>query len=165
MTRVLQIRFGLIFFIIFIAYYFDFKHFEFRWYQEYGGICEQWIDDDPRLGCSKGSGINIVNKLFFILDLPTIWFVWGITFLGAWFRKGNIILKLERASHLAKDVGEFVAALGAILALTKPFNEAGISQAFGVAFVGYFWGHITAIFLVTVANHLKTKDETKLVTP
>ena len=165
MTRVLQIRFGLIFFIIFMAYYFDFSHFEFRWYQEHGGICEQWIDDDPRLGCSRGSGINIVNKLFLILDPPTIWFVLGITFLGAWFRKGNIILKLERASHLAKDVGEFVAALGAIIALMRPFNEAGISQAFGVAFLGYFWGHITAIFLVTVANHLKTKDETKLVTP
>ena len=76
-----------------------------------------------------------------------------------------MILKLERASHLAKDVGEFAAALGAILALTKPFNEAGISQAFGVAFVGYFWGHITAIFLVTVANYLKTKNERELVTP
>ena len=74
-------------------------------------------------------------------------------------------MKLERASHLAKDVGEFVAALGAIIALMRPFNEAGISQAFRVVFLGYFWGHITAIFLVTVANHLKTKDETKLVTP
>ena len=165
MTRVLQIRFGLIFFIIFMAYYFDFSHFEFRWYQEHGGICEKWIDDDPRLGCSRGSGINIVNKLFLVLDPPPIWFVWGITFLGAWFWKGNMILKLERASHLAKYVGEFVAALGAIIALVRPFNEAGISQAFGGAFLGYFWGHITAIFLVTVANHLKTKDEIKLVTP
>ena len=108
---------------------------------------------------------KLVNKLFFILDAPTICFVWGITFLGVWYRKGNMILKLERASHLAKDVGEFAAALGAILALTKPFNEAGISQAFGVAFVGYFWGHITAIFLVTVANFLKTKNERELVTP
>ena len=165
MTRVLQIRFGLIFFIIFMAYYFDYFHLEFRWYEDHGGICEEWINDDPRLGCSKGSGINIANKLFFILDAPTICFVWGITFLGAWYKKGNIILKLERASHLAKDVGEFAAALGAILALTKPFNEAGISQAFGVAFVGYFWGHITAIFLVTVANYLKTKNERELITP
>ena len=165
MTKVLQIRFGLIFFIIFIAYYFDFKHFDFRWPQEHGGICEQWIDDDPRLGCSIGSGINVVNKLFLILDPPTIWFVWGITFLGAGFRKGNKILKLERASHLAKDVGEFVAALGAIIALMRPFNEAGISQAFGVAFFGYFWGHVTAIFLITVANYLKTKEETNLVSP
>ena len=74
MTRVLQIRFGLIFFIIFMAYYFDYFHLEFRWYQEHGGICEQWINDDPRLGCSKGSGINIVNKLFFkeiAMFLPT----------------------------------------------------------------------------------------------
>ena len=147
-----------------MAYYFDFMHFKFRWSQEYGGICEQWIDDDPRLGCSIGSDINVVNKLFLILDLPTIWFVWGITFLGAWFRKGNIILKLERASHLAKDVGELVAALGAIIALMRPFNEAGISQAFGVAFLGYFWGHLTAIFLITVANYLKTREENKLVT-
>ena len=51
------------------------------------------------------------------------------------------------------------------MALTRPFNEAGISHAFGVAFVGYFWGHITAIFLVTVANFLKNKDERELVTP
>ena len=61
-------------------------------------------------------------------------------------------------------MGEFAAALGAILALTKPFKEAGISQAFGVAFVGYFWGQITAIFLATVANYLKTKNVRELAT-
>ena len=62
------------------------------------------------------------------------------TIFGSWFKE-VVILKLERASHLAKDAGELAAALGAIMVFTLPFNEQMISQAFGVVFLSYFWGH------------------------
>ena len=40
---------------------------------------------------------------------------------------------LEKASHLAKDVGELGAAIGAIHTFMGVFNEAAISQAFGLS--------------------------------
>ena len=48
------------------------------------------------------------------------------------------------------------------MVFTLPFNEAMISKAFGVVFLGYFWGHFTAIILITIANYSKTKEETLL---
>ena len=83
-----------------------------------------------------------------------------ITIFGAWYKDGNLIAKLERASHLAKDAGELCAALGAIMVFTLPFNEEMINKAFGVVFLGYFWGLLTGIILITVSNYLKTKEET-----
>ena len=99
-------------------------------------------------------------SLELIFELPALIFIWGITIFGAWFKHGNLIAKLERASHLAKDAGELCAALGAIMVFTLPFNEEMINKAFGVVFLGYFWGHLTGIILITVSNYLKTKEET-----
>ena len=110
--------------------------------------------------CLKGSNIKEVFSLYLIFDLPALIFIWGITIFGAWFKNGNLIAKLERASHLAKDAGELCAALGAIMVFTLPFNEEMINKAFGVVFLGYFWGHLTGIILITVSNYLKTKEET-----
>ena len=98
-----------------------------------------------------------------MFNITTLIFVWGITIFGAWFKGGNLIAKLERGSHLSKDAGELAGALGAIMVFTLPFNEAFISKAFGVVFLGYFWGHLTGIILIIIANYLKTKEETLLV--
>ena len=46
------------------------------------------------------------------------------------------------------------------MVFTLPFNEQMISQAFGVVFLSYFWGHCTAITLITITNYLKTRVET-----
>ena len=107
----------------------------------------------------KERGLKKCLNWNFFFDGPTLFIVWGITIFGAWFKRGNLILKLERASHLAKDAGELAAALGAIMVFTLPFNEQMISQAFGVVFLSYFWGHFTAITLITITNYLKTREE------
>ena len=60
----------------------------------------------------KERGFKEVFKLELIFDGPMLFIVWGITIFGSWFKRGNLILKLERASHLAKDAGELAAALG-----------------------------------------------------
>ena len=49
------------------------------------------------------------------------------------------------------------------MVFTLSFNEAFISKAFGVVFLGYFWGHLTGIILIIIVNYLKTKEETLLV--
>ena len=63
-----------------------------------------------------------------------------ITFLGSAFRRLGVVGSLEKASHLAKDVGELGAAIGAIHTFMGVFNEAAISQAFGFVFSAYFAG-------------------------
>ena len=125
--------------------------------RESGGICEKYSSN---FECLKGTGIKEVFIFDLIFDLPTLYFIWGITIFGFWFKGGNLIAKLERGSHLAKDAGELCAALGAIIVFTMPFNEAMLSKAFGIVFLGYFWGHLTGIILITITNYLKTREET-----
>ena len=168
MFRVLPLRVGLILFIIFVGYYFNFSSLEFEWTQV-SGICEEFSEKeqekDVHTECVKGINLKEDLKINYLFDFPTILLQIVITFCGSWFRKGNLINKLERASHLSKDVGEFSAALGAILVFNMAFNEAAITTAFGVVFLSYFWGHFFGIILITIANYLKTQEENELVTP
>ena len=41
--------------------------------------------------------------------------VLGLTYLGSWFRDGDLSNKLERASHTAKDAGELAATIGVLV--------------------------------------------------
>ena len=172
MFRVLPLRVGLILFIIFVGYYFNFSSLEFEWTQV-SGICEEFSEKEQEKDggiyvhteCVKGINLKEDLKINYLFDFPTILLQIIITFCGSWFRKGNLINKLERASHLSKDVGEFSAALGAILVFNMAFNEAAITTAFGVVFLSYFWGHFFGIILITIANYLKTQEENELVTP
>jgi len=172
MFRVLPLRVGLILFIIFVGYYFNFSTLEFEWTQV-SGICEEFsVKEQEKDGgiyvhteCVKGTNLKEDLKINYLIDFPTILLQIVITFCGSWFRKGNLINKLERASHLSKDVGEFSAALGAILVFNMAFNEAAITMAFGVVFLSYFWGHFFGIILITIANYLKTQEENEFATP
>ena len=152
----IPIRIFLIIFMIFVAYGGG-DPFDIQWTKQSGGVCEEYSDGGV---CMKGSNIKEVFSFELIFELPALIFIWGITIFGAWFKNGNLIAKLERASHLAKDAGELCAALGAIMVFTLPFNEEMINKAFGVVFLGYFWGHLTGIILITASNYLKTKEET-----
>ena len=156
MYKSVPIRLILLFFMIFSAYMTS-PPWDIQWTKQSGGICEEYTIEHE---CLKGEGFKEVFKLELIFDGLTLFIVWGVTIFGSWFKRGNLILKLERASHLAKDAGELAAALGAIMVFTLPFNEQMISQAFGVVFLSYFWGHFTAITLITITNYLKTREET-----
>ena len=157
MLKIVPIRLILIIFIIFQAYTFHELPWNADYTRESGGICEEYSSN---FECLKGTGIKEVFIFDLIFDLPTLYFIWGITIFGFWFKGGNLIAKLERGSHLAKDAGELCAALGAIIVFTMPFNEAMLSKAFGIVFLGYFWGHLTGIILITITNYLKTREGT-----
>ena len=142
MIKFVPVRLILIIFIIFQAYTFHELPWTANYTRESGGICEEYSSN---FECLKGTGIKEVFIFDLIFDLPTLYFIWGITIFGFWFKGGNLIAKLERGSHLAKDAGELCAALGAIIVFTMPFNEAMLSKAFSIVFLGYFWGHLTGI--------------------
>ena len=94
------------------------------------------------------------------IDLPTIFVVWGFTFLVVYTRRPeNSVDFWEETSHVAKDAGELAAALGSVLAFTGVFNERTMSIAFSIAFLGYFTGHLTGMCCKAYAMHLRRKQE------
>ena len=156
MFRALRFRFGIMFFLIFLAFFFDFMNGEFRWHHQ-TGICHE-VDYQAR-ECISGQNLHTISKFEILFDLPTLMFVWGITFLGSYFKSGSLINKLERASHLSKDAGELAATVGAVLTFAGVFHEAAMAGAFRYIFYAYFVGHLTAIILITFANYLRSKEE------
>ena len=73
-------------------------------------------------------------------------------------RKVERIKVYEEASHTAKAVGELAAAIGAILVFWGQFNERSMAVGFGVAFLSYFVGLATSLFLRACAEHLRRKE-------
>ena len=144
--------------IIFLAIFFDFFQMEFRW-NILTGVC----DDYNRLNeqCLSGEKLDLISKFKIYFDIPSIFFVWGITLFGTFFYRRSVIEMLEGASHLAKDAAELGAAIGAIQAFRGVFNEATISNAFGVIFTTYFIGLLTSILCHTFANWFRAKEKLK----
>ena len=93
-------------------------------------------------------------------DPISLFVIWVITFLVVYSKSGDRIELWEDASNVVKDVGELGAAITALFILLGQFNERMISTAFGVAFLCYFYGHATSIFMKTYVNHhLKKKKQ------
>ena len=156
MYRNIRIRLGGILLIVFMALFFNFRDLEFYSYH-YTGVCEDY--DWWNSVCHSGEELLKRPTLQTFTDIPTFLIVSGITMLGSFYTKGDKILKLERASHLAKDAGEFTAALGAVFFFGGVFNEAQMALGFGIVFLAYFYGHGIGIILQIIANHLKTTEE------
>jgi len=165
----LKVRFGGIALLIFLALFFDPMDGEFKW-DVVSGVCEEVynysgnendesftpIDDVQGVfSCGEGSISIPVPKIALLIDIPTFLFVWGITFFVVYTRKGDRIRVYEEASHIAKDVGELAAAIGAFLVFWGQFNERSMSIGFGVAFLSYCVGLATSLFLRAYAEHLK----------
>lgn len=47
--------------------------------------------------------------------------VLGLTYLGSWFRNGDLSNKLKWASHTVKDAGELAATIGAVISFSGIF--------------------------------------------
>jgi len=153
----LTTRFGGIALLMFIALFFDFSDFEFKW-DMLTGVCEE-VYVDGKFTCGEGS-ISIPNlKLELFVDFPTLIIIWGITFFAVYSRKGNRIEMWEEASHVVKDVGELGAALTALLIFFGQFNERSMSIGFGIAFLCYLYGLTTSIFIKTYVHNLKRKEQ------
>ena len=137
--------------------FFDFGELEFKW-NMITGVCEE-VYVDGKFLCGEESISIPMLKVQLFFDPPTLFIIWGITFLVVYSRKGDRIEMWEDASHVAKDVGELGAALTALLIFFGQFNERMISSAFGVAFLCYLYGHSTCIFIKTYSQHLKRNEQ------
>ena len=156
MFRTLSLRFGIKFVMIFFAIFFDFMKGEFVWDMQ-SGICNEF--DFEAGQCLSIENPKTFSKLVALIDFPTLLFIWVFTFSGSYFKSGNLVNKLERASHLSKDAGEICACVGGVLLFWGIFHEAAMANAFKYIFMAYLYGHLTAFILVTVVNFHKSKEE------
>ena len=156
MFRALRFRFVVMIFLVFLAFFFNPNGPEFIWDMQ-SGICNEY--DFSNRVCLSGENLLTFPKFEALVDLPTLFFIWGFIFCGSYFKSGNLIDKLERASHLSKDAGELCACTEALLIFSGVFHEAGMAVAFKSVFQAYLYGHFTAIILITMANYLKSKEE------
>ena len=101
---------GILFFL-FMAISFDFRNGELR-FEMLTGVCENY--DFSMQKCASGENLSTVSLLPLFFDPPSILLISVITFLGSAFRGLGVVGSLDKASHLAKDVGELGAAIGAI---------------------------------------------------
>ena len=63
-----------------------------------------------------------------------------------------MVNKLERASHLAKDAGELCVCVGGVLIFWGVFQEAEMAETFKYISMAQFYGHLTAIILISMTN-------------
>ena len=83
----LTTRFGGIALLLFLALFFDFNDFEFKW-SMLTGICEE-VYGDGKFTCGEGSISIPTLKLELFVDFPTLIIIWAITFFAVYSRKGN----------------------------------------------------------------------------
>ena len=159
MYRTLSLRFGIMFVMIYFAIFFDPMKGEFVWDMQ-SGICNEF--DFEAGQCLSIENPKTFSKLVALIDFPTLLFIWVFTFCGSYFKSGNLVNKLERASHLSKDAGELCACTEALLIFSGVFHEAGMAMAFKMVFQAYLYGHLTGIILITMANYLKSQEEKQL---
>ena len=156
---------GILFFL-FMAVFFDFRNSELR-FEMLTGVCESY--DFINNKCNSGEELTTINLIpLFFFHPPSILLISIITILGSAFRGHGLIGSLEKASHLAKDVGELGAAIGAIHTFMGVFNEEAISQAFGFVFSAYFAGLSISLICSTIVNYLRSKElksEFEIITP
>ena len=151
-------RLGGIAILLFMVIFFDFSEGGFKWHI-LTGVCEE-IYVDGNFTCGEGSISIPVLKTELFFDPISLFVIWVITFLVVYSKSGDRIELWEDASHVVKDVGELGAAMTALFIFFGQFNERMISTAFGVAFLCYFYGHATSIFIKTyVKHHLKNKEQ------
>ena len=156
MFKALRFRFILIFIFLFMALFWDFYRGEFRSNVQ-TGVCEEY--DFVKAECRLGNNLKTVDFYPQTLDLVTLVLVLGLTFLGSWFRQGSLINKLERASHLAKDCGELIAAMGAVITFSRVFYEPFLHDAFKYIFLSYMYGQILGYILTVITNYLRSSEE------
>jgi len=159
MLKALRFRFILIFFFLFMALFWDFYRGEFRSTVQ-TGVCEKY--DFVKGECTLGSNLKTVEFYPQTLDLVTLILVVGLTFLGSWFKQGSLVNKLERASHLAKDCGELIAAMGAVITFSRVFYEPFLHDAFKYIFLSYMYGQILGYILTVITNYLRSSEESDI---
>ena len=99
MIKALRLRFLFIIFMIFMALFWGQEKFRTNIQT---GVCEDF--DYEKWVCISGFNLRTVPFFMQLFNAETFIVVFGLTILGSWFTKGNLSNKIERASHMAKDL-------------------------------------------------------------
>ena len=128
MIKALRLRFLFIIFIIFMALFWKQGKIQTNIQT---GVCENF--DYEKWVCISGFNLRTVPFFMQLFNAETFIVVFGLTILGSWFTKGNLSNQIERASHMAKDAGEFEVFTGIaifctifgllIIAILKPLKR------------------------------------------
>ena len=97
-----------------------------------------------------------------LIDPVALLMVLGLTYLGSWFRDGDLSNKLERASHTAKDAGELAATIGAVISFSGIFFKPSLHMTSRIIFLAYFYGQLLGFTLTTLSNYMKCREEALL---
>ena len=108
MFKALRFRFGFMFFVIFLAFFWDFQTFEFKWDMQ-SGICNEY--DFGNRQCRSGENLITFPKFVALIDIPTIIFIWGITFSGSYFKSGKLVKNWREHRTWQKMLVNFVPVL------------------------------------------------------
>ena len=153
MFRHLRLRFFLIILLKFFALFWDFNKVELRTTIQIG-VCEEF--DYTNWSCQSGPNLIITSYPVALI------MVLGPTYLGSWFRDGDLSNKLERASHTAKDAGELAATSGAVVSFSRIFFEPSLHMTFRIIFLAYLYGQLLGFTLTTLSNYMKCREEALL---
>ena len=159
MFKALRLRFIFIFFILFMGLFWNFYKGEMR-SEVQTGICKNF--DYKNWKCDSGYNLRSENFFLSILDPASAMVVFGLTFLGSWFRQGNLANKIERASHVAKNCGELGATIGAVISFSGVFFEPSLHTTFKYVFMAYLYGQILGYILTVISNHIRSMEESAI---
>ena len=154
MIKALRLRFLFIIFMIFMALFWGQEKFRTNIQT---GVCEDF--DYEKWVCISGFNLKTVPFFMQLIDVKTFLFVFGLTFLGSWFNKGNFSNKIERASHMAKDAGELAATIGAVISFSGIFFEPSLHITFKYIFVAYLYGNLLGYLLTVISNYIRSEEE------
>ena len=124
------------------------------------GVCEDF--DYANRSCQSGPNLIITSYPAMLIDSVALLMVLGLTYLGSWFRDGDLSNKLERASHTAKDAGELAATIGAVISFSGIFFELSLRMTFRIIFLAYLYGQLLGFTLTTLSNYMKCSEEALL---
>ena len=97
-----------------------------------------------------------------LIDPVALLIVLGLTYLGSWFRNGDLSNKLKRASHTVKDARELAATIGTVVSFSGIFFEPSLHMTFRIIFLAYLYGQLLGFTLTTLSNYMKCKEEALL---
>ena len=82
------------------------------------GICNEY--DFGNRQCRSGENLITFPKFVALIDIPTIIFIWGITFCGSYFKSGKLELRIPW-SNLGRE--PVVIVIDQVFLLVEPKYE------------------------------------------
>ena len=124
------------------------------------GVCEEF--NYANWSCKSVPNLIIKSYPAMLIDPVALLMVFGLTYLGSWFRNGDFSHKLEWASHTAKDARELAATNRALISFSGIFFKPSLHMSFRIIFLAYLYGQLLDFTLTTLSNYMKCREEALL---